>query len=94
MFFWTENLTCLDSLTPVDLVVVQLSLLTCNMIVISLGIPARPPKVTFAIESFSSLLESSHVKWYTDNQAAAKIVDVGSMKPDLHKLRLKYLEPA
>ena len=64
------------------------------MIVISLGIPARPPKVTFAIESFSSLLESSHVKWYTDNQAAAKIVDVGSMKPDLHKLRLKYLEPA
>ena len=26
------------------------------------------------------------LKWYTDNQAAAKIVDNGSMKPDLHKL--------
>ena len=62
LFFWTENLTCLDSLTPVHLVVVQLSLLTCNMFVISFGIPARPPKLTFAIESFSSVLESSHVK--------------------------------
>ena len=45
--------------------------------------------IDFAIESFSSVLESSHVKWYTDNQAAAKIVDVGSMKPDLHKLAVK-----
>ena len=45
--------------------------------------------IDFAIESFNSVLESSHVKWYTDNQAAAKIVDVGSMKPDLHKLAVK-----
>ena len=29
------------------------------------------------------------MKWYTDNQAAAKIVDVGSMEPDLHKLAVK-----
>ena len=35
------------------------------------------------------LESSSHVKWYTNNQAAAKIVDVGSMKPDLHKLAVK-----
>ena len=35
------------------------------------------------------MLESSHVKWYTDNQAAVKIVDVGSMNPDLHKLAVK-----
>ena len=35
------------------------------------------------------MLESSHVKWYTVNQAAAKMVDVGSMKPDLHKLAVK-----
>ena len=35
------------------------------------------------------MLESSHVKWYTGNQAAAKIVDVGSMKPDLHELVVK-----
>ena len=45
--------------------------------------------IDFAIEGFSSLLESSHVKWYTDNQAAEKIVDVGSMKPHLHKLVIK-----
>ena len=35
------------------------------------------------------MLESFHVKWYTDNQAAVKIADVGSMKPDLHKLAVK-----
>ena len=35
------------------------------------------------------MLESPRVKWYTENQAAAKIVDVGSMKPDLHKLAIK-----
>ena len=35
--------------------------------------------IDFAIESFSSGLESSHVEWYTDNQAAAKISDDGSM---------------
>ena len=45
--------------------------------------------IDFTIESFSSVLESSCVKWYTDNQAAAKIVDVGSTKPDLHKLAVK-----
>ena len=47
--------------------------------------------IDFAIESFSSVLESSYnyVKWYSDSQAAAKIVDVGSMRPDLHKLAFK-----
>ena len=45
--------------------------------------------IDFAIESFSSVLESSHVKWYTDKQAASKIVDVGSMRPELHKLAVK-----
>ena len=37
------------------------------------------------------MLESSHVKWYTDNQAAVEIVDVGSMNPDLHKLAVKII---
>ena len=45
--------------------------------------------IDFAIESFSSVLESPHVKWYTESQAAAKIVDVGSMKPDVHKMAIK-----
>ena len=34
----------------------------------------------------------SHVKWYTDNQATAKIVEVGSMKLQLHTLALKMFK--
>ena len=34
---------------------------------------------------YNLLLEGSHVKWFTDSQAAAKIVEVGSMKLGLHK---------
>ena len=34
----------------------------------------------------------SHVKWYTDNQATAKIVEVGSMKLELHSLALKIIK--
>ena len=36
--------------------------------------------------NLASLLEGSHVKWYTDSQAAAKVVEVGSMKFDLHRI--------
>ena len=45
--------------------------------------------IDFAIEWFSSLLESSHVKLYTDSQVASQIVDVGSMMPGLHNLAIK-----
>ena len=34
----------------------------------------------------------SHVKWYTNNQATAKIVEVGSMKLELHSLALKIIK--
>ena len=34
--------------------------------------------IDFFIESFSPVLEGSLVKWFTDNQVAAKIVEVGS----------------
>lgn len=40
----------------------------------------------FSLQPFVSLLEGSHVKWYTDSQAAGKVVDVGSMKFDLHRI--------
>ena len=42
----------------------------------------------FTIESFSSVLESSHVQWYTDSQAATKIDDVGIMKLEILIIRL------
>ena len=40
----------------------------------------------FSMQSFASFLEGSHVKWYTESQAAVKVVEVGSMKLDLLKI--------
>ena len=48
----------------------------------------------FTLQSFTPLLQGSHIKWYTDNQAAAKIVAVGSMKPDLHSIAIIFLGSA
>ena len=102
MFFWTENLTCFgfsDGSASGWCAVIALELQhVCHKLWDSSEASKSSTRrelaaIDFAIESFSSVLESTHVKWYTDNQATAKIVDVGSMKPDLHKLRLKYLEP-
>ena len=42
--------------------------------------------IIFSLQSFATLLEGSHVKWYTDSQAAAKVVEVGSIKFDLHRV--------
>ena len=42
--------------------------------------------IEFSLKSFAPVLKGSHVKWYTDSQAAAKIVEVGSMKLDLHRI--------
>ena len=45
--------------------------------------------IEFAIQSFKDVLKASHVKWFTDNQAAAKITEVGSMHFDLHHIALR-----
>ena len=45
--------------------------------------------IEFAIQSFKDVLKASHVKWSTDNQAAAKITKVGSMHFDLHHIALR-----
>ena len=52
--------------------------------------------IEFALQSFASVLEASHVKWFTHNQPAAKIIEIGRMKLDLHImvrniLRLTYV---
>ena len=44
--------------------------------------------IDFSLESFAPILRVSLVKWYTDSQSAAKIVEVGSMKLDLHRLAI------
>ena len=42
--------------------------------------------IEFSLQAFAPVLKGSHVKWFTDNQAAARIVEVGSMKLDLHRM--------
>ena len=42
--------------------------------------------IEFSLQSFAPVLKGSHVKWFTDNQAAARIVEVGSMKLELHRM--------
>ena len=50
--------------------------------------------IEFSLLSFVPILRMSHVKWYTDSQATAKIVEVGSMKLELYTLVLKILKYA
>ena len=38
------------------------------------------------------MLEGSRVKWFTDSQVAAKIVEVGSMKLGLHKMARRIFD--
>ena len=45
--------------------------------------------IEFALLSFTEVLKGSHVKWFTDNQAAAKIVEVGSMRLDLQDIAVR-----
>ena len=54
----------------------------------------EPAAIDFSIESFGPMLEASHVKWFTDNQAAVKITETGSITLDLHRLAITILKPA
>ena len=40
----------------------------------------------FSLESFASFLGGSLVGWFTDSQTAARTIEVGGMKLDLHRL--------
>ena len=48
--------------------------------------------IVFALESFAPILEGSLVKWFTDSQTAARIIEVGSMKLNLHRLAIKIFQ--
>ena len=48
--------------------------------------------VEFSIESFLPILSGAHVKWYTDSPVAAKIVEVGSMTLELHRVAIKIFQ--
>ena len=47
--------------------------------------------VSLGLESFLPLLKGRTIKWYTDNQSVARIVEVGSMKEDLKCLACVFL---
>ena len=42
--------------------------------------------IEYSLKAFGSVLENSRIKWFTDNQSTTRIVDVGSMKFELHLL--------
>ena len=48
--------------------------------------------IEFALRSFCGELKNSRVKWFTDNRAAAKIVEVGSMRYDLQCFALRIFQ--
>ena len=48
--------------------------------------------IEFSLLSRLPILCMSHVRWYTDNQATAKIVGVDSMKFDWHTPALKIFK--
>ena len=48
--------------------------------------------IYFSLESFALILEGSLIKWFTDSQTAARIIEVGSMKLDSHRLTTKIFQ--
>ena len=47
--------------------------------------------IEFSLQAFVPVREGSHIKWFTDDQAAARIVEVGSMKLDSHSMARSIL---
>ena len=50
------------------------------------------PSLIFLSNSFAQVLEGSLIKWFADSQSAAKIVQAGSIKLDLHKPAVKVFQ--
>ena len=48
--------------------------------------------IVFAQESFLPRLKGSYIKWFSDSQNACRIIQVGSMRKDLHVIALKIFQ--
>ena len=48
--------------------------------------------IEFALQSFLPLLKGSYVKWFSDSQNACRIIQVGSMRKDLHVIAIKIFQ--
>ena len=48
--------------------------------------------IEFALKSFLPLITNTYSKWFTDNQAACRIVQVGCMHKDLHEIAIRIYQ--
>ena len=48
--------------------------------------------IVFALESFLARLKGSYIKWFSDSQNGCRIIQVGSMRKDLHVMALKIFQ--
>ena len=48
--------------------------------------------IIFALESFLPLLKCAYIKWFSGSQNAFRIIQVGSMRKDLHVVALKIFQ--
>lgn len=48
--------------------------------------------IEFSLRSFQKLIQGSYVKWFSDSQTACKIVEIGSMKPELHTIAIRIFQ--
>ena len=48
--------------------------------------------IEFGIESFLPLIRNCYVKWFSDSQTACRIIQVGSMKKNLHVIATRVFQ--
>ena len=48
--------------------------------------------ILFALHSSFTLIVGSYVKWFSDSQSACNIIQVGSMRNDLHGIALENFQ--
>ena len=48
--------------------------------------------ILFALHSFLPLLVGSYTKWFSDSQTACKIIQVGSMRSELHTIAVEIFQ--
>ena len=48
--------------------------------------------IDYALKSFLPIIKSSYLKWFSDSQTAVRIIQVGSMKKELHDLAIKIFQ--
>ena len=48
--------------------------------------------IDYALKSFLPIIKGSHLKWFSDNQTAVRIVQVWTLKKELHGLAIKIFQ--